>query len=320
MICSIYMIDIVFTSDNNYLRYQGVTICSICENDRDADIRFHVVLSGEVTDEGKNYLQEICCRYGKSLFFYPIHHELLGVLPAGESGQPVHISGAAYYRLFLASILPDTIDRVLYLDCDLIAMHSLAPLWNWNIDGCPVAAVPDMDEAVLDKYRRLRYPTAHGYFNSGVLLINLKYWREHNCQGMFEHYVSEHLDRIVYHDQDVLNAIFHDSKCVLPIRFNVQEAALYTRVNISWEYDEQLAEALKDPLIVHYTTWQKPWIEGCSHPWKDLWYKYLRIVGTGDFKPVKMPRRKVSLMGRARNIMVKFGLLEPMYQFRRDLK
>lgn len=312
------MMQIVFTSDNNYLPYLGVAMCSVCENNREEEITFHVVLSGEVKEEGKQYLEGICDRYGKQLRFYPIHNDLLKILPAGEAGQPMHISNAAYYRLFLASILPEDIDQVLYLDCDLIVEKSLLPLWNTDMTDCPVAAVPDMDEAVLDKYRRLRYSPSLGYFNSGVLLINLKYWREHNCQGQFEQFVAEHLDRIVYHDQDVLNVVFRENKKVLPIKFNVQEAALYTRVNISWEYDEQLEEALKDPVIIHYTTWKKPWNVGCSHPWKSEWYRYLRIAGLKDFKPVKK-EGKTSLYGRIRKLMVKVGLLEPLYRYRTDV-
>lgn len=313
------MMQIVFTSDNNYLRYLGVAMCSICENNRGEEICFHVILSGEVQDEGKQYLEEICGRYGKGIKFYPIHNELLKVLPAGEAGQPAHISNAAYYRLFLSSILPEDVDKVLYLDCDLIAVRSLVSLWDTDMADCPVAAVPDMDEAALDKYRRLQYPPALGYFNSGVLLVNLKYWREHDCQGQFENYIAEHLDRIVYHDQDVLNVVFCRNKKVLPIKFNVQEAALMTRVNISWEYDEQLEEALKEPVIIHYTTWKKPWNEGCEHPWKSEWYKYLDITGVKDFKQVKKPAAKVSMMARVRMLMVRLGLLEPVYQYRCDV-
>lgn len=310
---------IVFTSDNNYLRYLGVTICSICENNADEDIVFHVVLSGQVQEPGKEYLKGIVSKYGKQLHFYPIHNDLLDILPAGKPGQPMHISTAAYYRLFLASILPESVDKVIYLDCDLIVEGSLKPMWETDMSGCPIAAVTDMDAASLERYRRLRYPVRYGYFNSGVLLINLKYWREHDCQKAFEDFIHKHLDRIVYHDQDVLNCVFQTDKKELPIRFNLQEAGLYTRVNLSWEYDDQLEEAIRKPVIVHYTTGQKPWNAGCTHPWKGLWYKYLAKTGITDFTPVKKKAKKLSVMGRIRKIMVKFGLVEPLFEYRKDI-
>jgi len=310
---------IAFTSDNNYLRYLGVTMCSVCENNPQEQIRFHVVLSGEVQDEGRQYLEGIAAKYGAQLSFYPIHNDLLDILPAGKAGQPMHISTAAYYRLFLASILPADVDKVIYLDCDLLVIGSLRPMWDTDMTDCPIAAVTDMDAASLERYRRLRYPMKYGYFNSGVLLINLKYWRDNDCQKQFEQFINDHLDRIVYHDQDVLNFVFRDSKKELPIRFNLQEGGLYTRVNLSWEYDDQLEDAIKHPVIVHYTTGQKPWNTGCTHPWKSLWYTYLAKTGLTNFTPVRKKAKKTSFMGRVRKLMVKMGLVEPLYEYRKDI-
>ena len=311
--------NIVLTSDNNYLTYLGVTICSICENNRGEELAFHVILSGEVAEAGKEFLCEITGRYGAALQFYAIDENLLCNLPVFETGQPGHISKAAYYRLFLASILQENIDKVLYLDCDLVVTKPLGSLWDTDIEGCPLAAVPDMTEHDLIHYSKLRYSPKLGYFNSGVMLVNLKYWRENDCQKQFENFVSEHLDRIVYHDQDVLNYVFRETKMLLPIKYNVQEGALYERVNISWEYDEQLEEALRGPVIIHYTTGQKPWNKGCKHPWKDEWYKYLEKAGVKDFKPVEKKGPRKSAMQIARQALVRLGLLEPLYKYRNGI-
>lgn len=309
---------IVFTTDNNYVRYLAVSMCSICESNRNADLTFHVVLSGEVSSQNKALVSDLAKKYDANIVFYSIDNDLLSILPAGKEGQPGHISVAAYYRLFLASILPESLDKVIYLDCDLIVEGSLEQMWETDISGHPVAAVPDMTESDLIHYRQLKYSPKLGYFNSGVLLINLKYWRENDCQGMFETFVNEHLDRIVYHDQDVLNYVFRESKILLPIKYNVQEGALYERVNISWEYDEQLEEALKSPGIIHYTTGQKPWNTGCKHPWKSEWYKYLELAGIKDFEPVKKKTKKTA-MQIIRELFVFLGIVEPLFSYRKDL-
>lgn len=310
---------IVFTSDDNYLRYLGVTMCSVCENNADVELEFHVVLSGQVSDEGRDYLVGIASKYARKVNFYPIRNGLLDILPAGKAGQPAHISTAAYYRLFLASILPERVEKVIYLDCDLVVVGSLRPMWETDMSGCPIGAVTDMDAASLERYRRLRYPVRCGYFNSGVLLINLRYWRREGSQGLFEDFINAHLDRIVYHDQDVLNYVFRDNKKELPIKFNLQEGGLYTRVNLSWEYDDQLEEAIKNPVIVHYTTGRKPWNTGCTHPWRGLWYEYLDKAGVRDFKPVRKKAKKKTMKGRIRDLAVKLGLVEPLYEYRKNL-
>lgn len=297
----------------------GVTMCSICENNRGEELSFHVVLSGEVSEERKLFVQGIAQKYGADIKFYPINNDLLDVLPAGKDGQPDHISVAAYYRLFLASILPTDIDKVIYLDCDLIDAGSLKDLWDTDIAKYPIAAIPDMTEADLIHYRQLKYSPKLGYFNSGVLLVNLKYWRENQCQNQFESFIHDYIDRIVYHDQDVLNYIFRENKIILPLKYNVQEGALYERVNISWEYDEQLEEALSNPVIIHYTTGQKPWNTGCKHPWKSEWYKYLEKLEIKDFKPVKKKGPKKTTFQLLRELMVKAGVVEPLFQYRKDL-
>lgn len=298
--------DIVCTVDNNFLLYLGVAICSVCENNRGRVLNFHIIVGDDVPSSGKTMLSDMVCRYGGRISFYSINESVLAELPVGQPGQPPHISAAAYYRLFLTSILPETIDKVLYLDCDIINVVDLTALWDTNIDGYAVAAAPDVFECYGSLYDRLSYSSELGYFNSGVLLVNLKYWRENHLQEKYLEFWKEHPERVVYHDQDILNYVLRERKLVLSFKYNVQEPLLHEVNPLPGKYQPEVEEALANPVIIHYTTPSKPWVKGCRHPWKNVFFAYHGKSGLPKFKII---RRKISLYWRLRNFMNSFGLL-----------
>lgn len=298
--------DIVCATDNNFLLYLGVAICSVCENNRDQDIEFHIIVGEDVSEPGKSLLSEMVGRYGQRMSFYSINESVLKELPVGKPGQPPHISVAAYYRLFLSTILPETVNKVLYLDCDIINVSSLAPLWDTDIDDVAVAAAPDVFECYDSLYDRLQYHSELGYFNSGVLLVNLRYWRENHLQEDFLEFWKQHPERVLYHDQDILNYVLKERKRVLHLKYNVQEPLLHVVNPLSEKYQNEVEDALHNPVIMHFTTPAKPWVRGCRHPWKKEFFEYHRKSGLPKFKLAG--RQKISLYWRIRNFCMKFGI------------
>lgn len=123
--------------------------------------------------------------------------------------------------LYLTEILPADIDKVIYLDGDILVVDKLVKLWNTSVENYAIAAVPDSYNNKIEHYNRLRYPQTLGYFNAGMLVVNLKYWREKQVLLKFFDYVKSNTERLRCHDQDVLNYLFKNSKLVLPIRYNV---------------------------------------------------------------------------------------------------
>ena len=146
-----------------------------------------------------------------------------------------------------------------------------------------------MGEGVIDKYNRLRYPPSKGYFNSGVLLINLKKWRDEQIIVKFVEFMQNHSDWIKLHDQDVMNKVFCDDKLILPITNNFQEGHLWNDIFYDyWKYEKQVLAARKDPVVIHYTD-SKPWIEGCAHPFKNEFFRYLKNTEWGQ---CPLPRKE----------------------------
>lgn len=115
--------------------------------------------------------------YGNQVCFYEPDIKLLEGFTIRKFSK--RISMATYYRCILSKLLPTDIDRLLYLDCDIVIVGDISEYWNTPLsDETGVAAVADMgcDEAA--RYEILKYPMEDSYFNAGVLLINLNYWRK----------------------------------------------------------------------------------------------------------------------------------------------
>lgn len=283
------MIHILLSTDNNYIMPSAVMMKSVSINNADTDFTFHILIDGSVDEQHKEQLQNAILNKKHQIMFHNIDRKLFERFPM-VSGVKHYITLATYYRLLIPSLLPEDIHKVIYLDGDMIVRKSLTELWDTNLDGYAVGVVTDMEEDKHD-YDRLGYDKKFGYFNAGMLLINLDYWREHKLEDVFFKLIAEEPERIILHDQDVLNITLHDQKLNLTKRFNVQSGFLrkpeYSGLGNRYEeYKNDILEAIKDPTIVHYTDKFKPWHIEDSNPYGYEFMKYYKQT-EWKFKPLK---------------------------------
>lgn len=249
----------------------AVTMASVIRNNGEETLHFHI-FGLNIDDEDKSKLKKTVRE--KEISFYDVSGDLVKDLPNlnGDS----YISAASYIRLFLCDFLDKDIYKVIYLDCDLIVRSSLSGLWNTDIEGFAVAAAEDlmvksgtwhdMDETWLG------YSTGFGYFNSGVLLINLKYWRENNVKESFYACMDKYASQFKFHDQDVLNGVFYNKKKTLDNKWNTFDAYYY-----KWRpehRDDIECMHRTDPCIIHYAGRLKPWNTIVRHHLFDEYRKY----------------------------------------------
>ena len=270
--------DIVFSADTNYILPIGVLMTSICVNNENTDLTFHILIDESVTEKQKQQLEGVVAGNNKHhIEYYMMDASRFVNLPMlGEI--KLHITQAAYYRLFLTEILPVDLEKVLYLDGDIVVTGSLKKLWDIDLDNYAVGCITDMSETLHD-YSRLGFPSDFGYFNSGVLLINLKYWREKKVVDTFRKIMVESPEKIRLHDQDVLNISFYDCKKQLDLKYNLQNGFLYKKE--FWQidcqkYESSIREAVRQPVIIHYSARVKPWFVDCENPLKGEWIKYYK--------------------------------------------
>ena len=265
--------DIVACTDKGFVMPTGVMMYSVCDNNADIPITFHIIVDGSVTESDKSSLKDtISVFLNKTISFYKVDADFFEKYPKRPDHQT--ITNATYYRLVLADILPSNIDKVIYLDGDIICRYSLLPMWNIDIRQYAVAACPDSSEPIIEINNYLNLHPWSGYFNAGVLLINLKYWRDNNVTDSFLSFIEEHGNILKCQDQGVMNYILNERKLMLPIKYNLVGALLCTMPqSFHQKYQNQLVEAINDPVIVHFTH-NKPWFIGCRHPYRNLFYKY----------------------------------------------
>ena len=301
--------NIVCCTDHNYVMPTGVMICSVCVNNHQSKVDFHVICNDDVTDEDKVDLTNIVNQYNHRIFFYSVNIQVPECFTVNKEGQPKHITISSYYRLFLVQILPSDIDKVLYLDCDVVVRHSLQEMYNTDIEDFAVGVVTDMGDGNLNFYNYLRYSPKYGYFNSGVLLINLSYWKKNNILEEFVNFATQYPERIILHDQDIMNFVLKDKKKQLPLTYNFQHGFLFKKLGISWEYEDELKEAIKNPYVLHFTG-VKPWIQGCDHPYKNEFMKYKKMTKWNGTPLWKAPRK--TFRSIIKKILIDWGVLRDM--------
>ncbi|MFV0419593.1 MAG: glycosyltransferase family 8 protein [Dysgonomonas sp.] len=270
--------NIVLCTDENYIMPCGITMVSLLENDKDNIIIFHI-MGIELKEKSKEKLSLICSQYrNASIMFYDAKEKIINLCYLSPTDYQL-LNNANYIRLFLGDILSENIDKVLYLDCDIIVSDNLSDLWNTNIENYSLAGVPDLHICCShpETFNRLGYSDKEQYINSGVLLINLKYWREKNIISTFVNYAREKHGNLLLQDQDIINGVLYDSILSLPIRFNIINTYYWSKNNDTAYYWDEIYAALIDPAIIHFTSPEKPWLKLCMHPLKKEFIRYKNI-------------------------------------------
>lgn len=284
---------IALCTDNNYLPYCFVTCQSIIDNvDRSITeeqdcITFHVIVDSSINTID---LHEKCNRFSfrnnhiiNSIF---ILHEIDSSV--FKDAPKLRGSYGAYYRILLDRIISSEVDRVLYLDVDILVRKDIRTLFNSHCFTHEVLAAcieHEVDSTStntvlmksLSPMKKDLYISKTNYFNSGVLLINLKEWRAQNISEKCLSILNTH--RPARHDQDLLNYVV-GSRVILGMEWNFHIFNFFlgfnkknhdysyipSRVNSTKEKlcnnavpsADELELIAKNPSIVHFT-YIKPW-------------------------------------------------------------
>lgn len=268
--------NIACATDANYIIHCCVMLTSFFENNRKGHHSVFL-LSEKLPEKALMQVKTLVESYKATFTYCPINPDILSECPIKSSD---HLTIATYNRLFMADLIPASVEKILYLDCDIIIKGSLKKLWNIAIDDNHViAAMDEMGCCLNDVHQRLNIPESSGYFNAGVLLVNLDCWRRNNMTARFMEYIRKNQSILLSHDQDVLNVFFHDKCTHFPLRWNV-ELIYYLYPTIKrFRFALNYRYALLHPAILHFTWRPKPWEERCRHPFRIDYFRYSQKVG-----------------------------------------
>ena len=283
--------DIACCTDQIYLKYCITMLLSFFDHHRGEEVCVHLLVNGLHREEIQK-VRDVVDKSSAKLEVYKVDGDFLRSL---TQGQYSYITPTTYARLFLADILPVEVDRVIYLDCDLIVVDSLLPLWRCSLeDGYELAAVEDSCSANPSYYERLHLSECHRYFNAGVLLINLSTWRERKFVNQALEVLHKGALQLDYADQDVLNVLCEGRVKYLPFRFNLQEAMLRRYVpEIGDNARCEIVNDLSAPVVIHFTYILKPWRYTSFHPYRKHFYYYFDQTEWRGERPVPTWKERV---------------------------
>ncbi len=206
-----------------------------------------------------------------------------------------------YLRLLLPALLPESVEKVIYLDADLAIHGDLAEVWDRDLGGNLALGVQDVGYPYVDAERALANfeacapnlwgvrgvenwaelgldPTAI-YHNAGLLVLALAGWRRAGMSGQLPRCLRENRAHAALADQYALNVCLAGRFGELPLHWNVPLAIHRFATAEASPFDpETLRDAIEKPRVVHYTGFAKPWLHGARgvyHPWRESFQRYL---------------------------------------------
>ena len=240
------IIPIVFAVDDNYSPFLAVNIRSIIDNgDKNNFYKFYILIRS-ISEDNKKILSlfnsENC-----EVEFVDVNDKLK--LIAHKLALRDYYTLTIYYRLFIPSIFHQY-DKVLYLDCDMVAKGDIAKLYNIDLGDNIVGACREEVMTMVQAFGRYSEDCLgvdrKDYFNSGLLLINCKKYRELNIEGRFLELLNLYKFEVAP-DQDYLNVLCKGKVKKINIGYN--KAPINNK-----DFNE------KDLNIIHYKLWYKPWL------------------------------------------------------------
>lgn len=276
-------INICLAADENYSMQAGVCITSILRNNPNSKFEFFI-LSDTYSQDTRRRFEELQKQFITKINLLDVTENLrqLNETALGVSHE-IHSNGLItfmYARLFMGSLLPDEIKKVIYLDCDTFCRYGIDKLYNYNVK-CVMGAVIDLYPVEYNKL--VDFKQNDLYFNSGVLLINLDKWRKEKVEQKILQYISNLRHTLYMHDQDILNVVLKDQIDVIPLEYNMMyisrayapESILkFTGKSSDTYYSvKDIKNAKNNEVIVHFAGdyFGKPWDYPRSNEYAREW-------------------------------------------------
>lgn len=267
-----FKINIAFITDDNYCQHAGVMLASLFKNNN--NILFNIYcLTFSLELENKEKLLKMCgSKHRISFVEVESQFYLLKNLSVGaeiKKWNPI-----MYLKCFMHLLLPKTIDRVIFLDIDMIIKHNLRPLYEIDLQENIIGAADDWKYCYLHK-KRIGIKQEDAYINSGVLVVDLYAWRLMEEKHKILTFIEQN-ERKIINDQDVLALYFRNKILIIEQNWNVTTYWFERKPRISDKYLSILDEVRMNPYIIHFCEPIKPWFRECRHPYAYLYKEFLK--------------------------------------------
>lgn len=299
------MINICLSFEDDYIVPATVLISSIIEHNKDFHIFAFVI---NVNDEQKKMLSQKVNDSKNTITFIDCSLKLDIFTKLDIKSTVDGASFSTYFRLLIPSLLPEKIDRYIYLDCDMVVRHSLSDIYSIDLGPTGIAACIDI---MTDDYKQLIGLERKKYFNAGFLLVDVNTWvkKDYTKQALD---ILKKYPSLRYCDQDALNLMLQGNFVTLPIAYNYMifyhELSYEKLLNFiprlnNYYTNEEYAIDDNDIVVIHfvYSLYDRPWFKHSFGRYKSLWRK----IAEENNMPVVLANRKLYSRTRVLQIIYK---------------
>lgn len=271
------MLNVLYVFDDNYAPHAGISILSLLENTPFAEL--HVFCAGmNVSDGNVRKIENLVNGYGKMLTWIDTASSIKCI----ESCDTGYWNGskATWLKVFVLWELPEDVKSILYIDSDTIVSGDISDILTINLNGHPTAQAYD---SLGNTYGR-KVLGLERYYNAGVILFNVDYWKKDGFRNKFLEHLSLNVSKYRDNEQGLLNDYFRDEIVTLPLKYNTQgflelfKEDIYLAVYDDFPFytAEEIATARKNPSINHFFRifGDYPWEKGNKHPLTPLYESY----------------------------------------------
>lgn len=265
--------NILVTINSNYLNPLRVMLKSLFLNDPGG--RFDIYLLHSCMSEEETG--------GLGAFIAAEGHRFFSIRIGGDAfrGAPTasRYPEEMYYRLLAYRFLPPELDRVLYLDPDILVLNPVRELYELPMGRYLYAAayhtllaVPELNKLRLNSF------DMEEYYNSGVLLMNLELLRREADEEQIFAFAEEHRMQLVLPDQDILNALYAKRILALDEKKYNYDARYYAHYRFSSSGAYDMSRVLHETVFLHFCGKKKPWKKDYNGKFEALYKHYEKLA------------------------------------------
>lgn len=285
--------DFIYQCDDRYAPFTGVSIYSLLENNKLLDSIRVFVIDDSISELNKSRLIQCVDSFGREISFLPADT----LMNASDAKEMQKYKGTrknthSFLKMIAIDQLPDDVETITYLDSDTLVLNSLEQLQDIEMKDCIIAMA--LDSLVDEKKKLIGFDRSDPYYNSGVIYIDVKRWKEGKCRERVIEHSKHHSYGTV--DQDLLNVEFKGEIYTLPPEFNFQPHhiaftdkdyfSVFTHKNGRYYSEDEIKMAREHICIMHFFRYlgEQPWHKGNLHPCNDCFDSYLRRTPWSDYE------------------------------------
>ncbi|MBY7145045.1 glycosyltransferase family 8 protein [Virgibacillus sp. NKC19-3] len=261
--------NILVTLNSNYIKPLKVMLHSLFVNNQEEAFTVYLMHTSMKEAELSDINQYIVER-GHRLVVITVTNDYFQAAPVVK-----HYTKEMYYRLLAFQFLPSDLDKIVYLDPDILVINEIRTLYDIDISGyLYAAAYHEVASATEINKLRLKPYDMDAYYNSGVLVMNLNLQREKIKEQEIFNYVEEHKKRLLYPDQDIINALYsQDIKNLDEVIYNY-DPRYYRFYKAVSSGRKDVDYVIHNTCFIHYRGKKKPWHKNYTGKFHSIYKHY----------------------------------------------